>query len=122
MLVRLAGDDEAVKRFEGAFGFVAEPDGEPVEEFRVRGGGPHLAEVVGGFDEAASEVKLPHAVDDTAPGECVVGVGDPACEGGTALRFGGVVEFGEGQVESVADGRECAWGDGVTGLFDVASA
>src|ERR1041385_4805526 len=56
---------------------VAGGGGEPVEELGVAGAAAHFAEVVGGVDDSAAEVVVPDAVDDGAPGEGVVGVGDP---------------------------------------------
>jgi hypothetical protein len=67
-------------------------------------------------------VVLPHAVDDAAPGECVVGVGDPLGEGGAPLRFGGFVEVGEGEAEVGSDGGEGVGCDGFARLFDVSSS
>ena len=52
---------------------LAKLDGQPVEQFWVGGRGALGAEVVFGFDEAASEVLLPDTVDEDAGGEWVLG-------------------------------------------------
>ena len=73
--------------FEGAFGFIAEPEGEPIEEFGVGRWAAHFAEVGGRIDEAGTEVVLSDAVDDGAPGEDVLGIVEPVGEGGAAVAF-----------------------------------
>jgi hypothetical protein len=60
---------------------------QPVEQFRMTRFGAHAAEVVRGFDEASTEVMLPHAVHDAAPGERVVFVRDPLRQSGAAVGF-----------------------------------
>ncbi len=123
LLVRFAGHDESVKRFQRPLRLVAEPDGEPVEKFWVRRGGTHFTEVVGGFDEATTKMELPDTVNDAAPGERIIGMGYPSCECGTALGFAsrsGNVR--EGQVQGSTDGGKRAWANGIAGLFDVPTA
>ena len=115
-----AGEDEAVELFEGAAEVVAEGGGEPVEEFGVGGEVAHVAEVVRGIDEAAAEVVVPDAVDDAAPGEGVLGVGDPVGEGGAAGAFGGVW----GEVEAGGKGGDAgdgAGGGGASWFADIAA-
>ena len=56
----------------------------------------HAAEVVGRLHDALPEVPEPNAVDDAAPGERVVGAGDPLGERGAPVAFrvlGGQIEF-----------------------------
>jgi len=95
-----------VELFERAFGFIAEPDGKPIEEFRVGRLVAHFAEVAGGIYEAGTEVILPDAVGDGAPSEDVVRVGEPVGEGGTTVAF----FFGGG--ESGGEGGETVEGSG----------
>ena len=92
-----AGYEEAVELLKRAVSFVAEPDGEPIEELRVGGWAAHFAEVGGGIDEAGAEVILPYAVDDGAPGEDVLGIGEPVGEGGAAVAFVIVPRVGGGE-------------------------
>ena len=90
LAVGAGGDDEAVDVFEAPV-FGEEFGGEPVEEFGVGGGGALHAEVVFGFDEAASEVLLPDAVDDDACGEGVFRADDPFGEiEAVGLKGGGL--------------------------------
>ena len=67
---------------------VAKRDGQPVEQFRMRGRGAHVSEVVGGIHESGAEVILPDAIDDGAPRQHVVAGGDPVGQGGAARAFG----------------------------------
>ena len=64
--------------------------GEPVEQLRVRRLAAHLAEVVRRVDEPAAEVPLPDAVDDHAPGQRVLRVGQPLRQRGAAVALGAV--------------------------------
>ncbi len=57
-----------------------ELDGQPVEQLRMRRLLAHLAEVVERRDDAAAEVVVPHAVDDHARGERILGRPDPLGE------------------------------------------
>ena len=47
----------------------------------------HAAEVVRGIDQAAAKVMLPDAIDDAAPGERIVFVGDPLGQSRAAGGF-----------------------------------
>ena len=96
LLVGGAEDDEAVEFFDGPTVF-NEAAREVVEEFGVAGWGGHVAEVVGGGDEAGAEVLLPDAVDEDARGHGVFGVGDSEGEreAATALvPFGALLGIG----------------------------
>ena len=56
---------------------VDEVGGEPIEEFRVRGWGAKLAEVVGAFHDAFAEVVLPKAIDVDSCRRWIVLRGNP---------------------------------------------
>ena len=100
---------------------VADFDCEPVEEFGMRGFFADATEVVGGFDEASSEVVLPDAVDDAAPGQGVVGMNDPIGECDAAVAFG--VMFGEIElIQSSDDAGDGIWFDLVEWLSDIAAS
>ena len=73
------GDDEPVERF-GVKAGVDELEGQPIEEFGMRGGRALSAKVVFGFDQALAEVALPDTVDGDAGEEWVLLVRDPAGE------------------------------------------
>jgi hypothetical protein len=109
---------------ERAFGFVAEPDGEPVEEFGVGRERTHAAEVVRGIDEAGAEVVVPDAIDDGAPGEDVGVGGDPGGEGGAAgALFAAGIGKGGAEAGHAAKGtpgdRRFAGGAEVAAVEDV---
>ena len=55
-------------------------DGEPIEEFGVRGWGALDAEVFGGFDDAGAEEQFPGAVRSDSGGQRVFGVCEPVGE------------------------------------------
>ena len=86
LAVSVAGHDKAMEHLERSRRIVPEPGGEPVEKFRVRRRAAHPAEVVRRIDEAASEMKLPDAVDDAAPGQWVARVGQPPGEFGATFE------------------------------------
>ena len=65
---------------------LAEIDGQPVEQLRVRGRFALAAEIVGGLDQAHAENLLPHAVDGHARGERVVFGEEPAGEAEAIAR------------------------------------
>ena len=62
-------------------------DGQPVEQFGVRGETPHAAKVVGSVDDPLAEVMVPHAVHDRPPRERVLRIGDPASQRRAAGRL-----------------------------------
>jgi len=68
------GDDHSMQAFV-APAVLFECGGEPVEEFGMGGWSAELAEVFGGFDQAAAEEFLPGAIDGESGGEGVF-VGD----------------------------------------------
>src|SRR5437016_9736784 len=68
----------------------SELGGEPVEEAGVRGRGTLGAEIVFGFDQAASEVLLPNAVDGDAGEEGVGWVNEPVGEVEAVWKRGSV--------------------------------
>ena len=61
-----------------ALRIVSKPDGQPIQQFRITGFAPHVAEIVGGIHQSSTEVVMPNAVDDAAPGEHVAIVDNPA--------------------------------------------
>src|SRR5260370_36843735 len=73
---------------------VAEFDGQPIEQLRMRGQRSVAAEVIGRIDQAAAEMAVPNAVDDGAPSQHVARVGTPGGRGGTAFPFVvGIADF-----------------------------
>ena len=85
--VGAAGHDQPVQVFERSAA-IAKHTGEPVEELRVRRLAPHPAEVVGGVDEAASEVVVPDAVDQAPPDQRIGGIGEPPSKRCPAVALG----------------------------------
>ena len=66
---------------------IAERDGQPVEQFRMRRLRAHVSEVVGRIDDPRAEVVLPHAIDDGPPRQHVVRRGDPVRQRRAARAF-----------------------------------
>src|SRR4051794_35487329 len=62
---------------------------QPVEELGMAWFGAHLAEVVGGGDEAGAKMLLPDAIDQDACRQRLALAHDPACQGQTASFRGG---------------------------------
>jgi len=93
--IRRACDDEPVQCFQGAVRLVAEPHGQPVKQFGMRGCAAHFAKVVGRVAQSAPEVIVPHAVHDAAPEQRVAVIREPACERGAACGF--LVQIRDGQ-------------------------
>ena len=75
LAVSCAGHDEAVEVLDGPTAF-DEAGGEVVEKFGMSGRGGHVAEVVGGGDEAGAEVLLPDSVHEDAGGHGVLRIDD----------------------------------------------
>src|SRR5262245_23946865 len=63
---------------------IAEFDGQPVEQLGMRRFAAHFAEVIGCIYETSAEVVMPDAVDDGAPRQRVVRIGQPAGQGRAA--------------------------------------
>ena len=68
---------------------LAEIDGQPVEQLRVRGRLALAAEIVGGLDDADAENLLPHAIDGHARGERMIFGKEPARETEPVARHRG---------------------------------
>ena len=66
---------------------VAEPNGQPVQQLRMRGPATHLAEVVWRLHQATAEMILPHTVHDRTPGQRIVRVRQPAGEPRASRAF-----------------------------------
>ncbi len=81
-----AGDDQPMDRLE-RLAAVAQLDGQPVEQLRMRRLRAVAAEVVGRVHQSPAEVIVPDAVDDRSPGQHVGGAGDPLGQRGTAAPF-----------------------------------
>jgi len=92
--IRGAGDDEAMEMLQGA-SIVAQFTREPVEQFGMRWHPAHSTEIARGIADAATEMIMPYAVRDAAPGERVLVIGNPIRECGAAFRFVTSVRFGE---------------------------
>jgi hypothetical protein len=81
----------------------------------------HFAEVIRRFDEAATEVILPDAIDGDAPGERVIPICNPIGECGTTGSFGVIRR----QLESAVYARhgwDRPWADFETGFRDIAAS
>src|SRR5437868_3805445 len=63
----------------------------------------HAAEIVGRFDEAATEVILPDAIDEAAPGQWMARISQPEGERFAASAFAGVA----GKIESRRQTGDC---------------
>jgi len=74
-----AGDDQAVKLFEGA-AVALQFECEPIEEFGVSGNASHATEVVGGIDDADPEMELPETIGDGTPNDGIAMIAKPASE------------------------------------------
>src|SRR5205823_6175531 len=75
-----ARDDEPMELFQRPARVVAEPNGQPVQQLRMRGPAAHLAEVVWRLHQATAEMIVPHTVHDRTPGYWIVRVRQPAGE------------------------------------------
>src|ERR1051326_9503663 len=79
----------------------------------------HVAEVIRGFDEAASEMIMPDAVHNGAACEHVLGIGDPFRQGGAPRSFLGRIEASKGRVGAGHAG-DSGRGNQLAGPFHVA--
>ena len=77
LLICRAAKDQTMETLERAMRIVAKPDGEPIQQFRMRGLGAHAAEVARSIDQTDAEVILPYAIHDGSPRKHIVGIGDP---------------------------------------------
>src|SRR6185437_1700467 len=67
---------------------VAELDGQPIEQFGMRGFAAHAAKIVGCLNKSLTEMIEPEAIDNRPPRQRIALGGDPACQGSTAFAFG----------------------------------
>ena len=71
----LAQNDSADEPFDRP-AILDEFRGEAVEQFRMRRRHAHVAEIVGGRDDASTEKMMPDAIDDHSGRQWIVGAGD----------------------------------------------
>src|SRR5258708_37026265 len=86
----------------------------------MRGSVAVTAVIVGVIDEAAPEMIVPDAIDDRAPHQRIVGIGDPVRECGSPRPFIiGIDEFEIG-INSFNTGKTAGLHEGAT-LFNIAT-
>ena len=99
--------DQSVQFFQ-AVATVAKPDGEPLQQLRVRRPAAVEAQVVRSVDQACAEVVMPDAVNDDSREERVVFMSDPRSELAPPLGFRGRWRKREVRVDA-RNGRDGPW-------------
>ena len=76
LLIGILGHDHLVQPFQ-APAMAHQIRCKPVQKFRVRGWGAHIAKVAWSIHNAVAEVALPDTVNDNSRGERIVRIADP---------------------------------------------